>query len=227
MTVVQNGERVEDGTGYTCNATVTVTFTDDEGNVTTESKPVTLRANKRAVTISSVEPVYTVDGKYIPYGTKFANVALSGTAIDSDGDLVAGDFEWVNPDEIPSSVNNGNAVYKVVFKPNGTWASYYSTAETTIAADTQIGVKLKMKVRFDEYRGTVFPVSCFKFYADNKDTGATVSQIVTIEGAELEQDNIEPGTATVKLKNFQSLTISGISGNNLYAIDSTDVGVTF
>ena len=141
----QVGEPVEDGTSYTYTVKMTVTYTDDSGVETSDSKEVTLTVLKNPVTIT-VEVDYTdaVGGKYIPYGTALSGVTLVGKAVNAEGNAVLGTFAWADGTIVPLGANNGTEMYKVVFTPNADFAPAYSTAETLIAVNTQIGLQVKM-----------------------------------------------------------------------------------
>ncbi|MDY4221555.1 MAG: InlB B-repeat-containing protein [Candidatus Faecousia sp.] len=231
--VVQNGEKKEDGTGYTYNTTVTVTFTDDNGDVTSQNKTVNIRLTKAAVNISIAEPVCTVDGKYIKYGTSLKDVKLSDDceARGPEDELVAGSFTWADETIVPKVADNGTAKYKVLFTPDAErgWASYYSTAETMIVVNTQFGVKLGIDAPDSvEYMGRGLKPDECSFYVVDQDTGEKLeSAAVSCTSVVLDQTSIVPGTATITPKSFNGLNITGISGNSLYALDSTYTGDTF
>lgn len=212
----------QDGTSYLYSLKVTVTFTDDNGEKTSESKDIDLQVMKNPVTISA-EPVYTLGGKYIPYGTRLANVGLTGTAA-SNGTTVSGSFEWDDTTVVPVSANNGQKVYKVLFTPDDT--SNYSTAEVLIAVNTQIGLQLRLNVVPEsiEY-GRKLDVSSSAdcgFYFTDIATGNRISGVTpVVTGAVLEQSQLAPGTATVWLKEVSGCTFTGSSDPNLYAVVGT------
>ena len=229
MQVVQEGEKKEDATGYTYTTTVKFTFTDDSGNVTSENKTVTIRVTKAAVTISSVKPVYTVDGKYIPYGTALSAVALTGQVIDADGAPVAGEFSWADGTVVPNAADNDKAIYKVLFTPSGDDAKYYCSAETSIAANTQIRMKVTMESKrssaTEEYRSSPLTANSFYYNVNNTQTGRNYKK-VPVTGGVIQQSSLEPGNVTCRLSSYESMEITGISGNSLYFIDISEAVCT-
>ena len=170
-----------------------------------------------------------VDKKYIAYGTKLSGVQLTGTtAVDADNNMVTGTFTWAEPDTVPLGSNNGTAMYKVVFTPDEEFASTYSTAETLVAVNTQIGVKLTMRLKADvaEYSGSTISYDKFAYYMVNKETGETVGGNWPPENPVLEQDSYEIGTATVKLVSYTSLGKNPVLTDSKYAVDSENVSVS-
>ena len=232
VSVVQEGEPTQTGTSLRYPLTVTVTLTDDNGEVlaTASREGVILEVLKKSVTITAeVDYTGAVDGKYIAYGTALSGVKLTGmTAVDADGNEVTGTFAWAEPDTVPLGSNNGTAMYKVVFTPDEEFASTYSTAETLVAVNTQIGVKLTMRPKYGtEYIGCAMPATSFSYYYVNKETGKQVGGFWPPVNPVLEQDNIEIGPTTVKLVSYESHTVPGVTDNSLYAIDSENVSVSF
>ena len=145
MAAEQVGEPVEDGTSYTYTVKMTVTYTDDSGVPTSDSKGVTLTVLKNPVTITAeVDYTDAVGGKYVPYGTALSDVTLTGKAVNAEGNEVLGTFAWADGTIVPLGANNGTEMYKVVFTPDEAFAPAYSTAETQVAVNTQIGMQLKM-----------------------------------------------------------------------------------
>ena len=231
VSVVKEGEPTQTGTSLCYPLTVTVTLKDDNGEVlATQSKEgVILEVLKKSVTITAeVDYTGAVDGKYIAYDTKLRNVKVAGTAEDTEGNKVTGTFTWAEPDTVPLASNNDKAVYKVVFTPGEEFASTYSTAETLIAVNTQIGVKMTIRPKYGtEYIGRAMPATSFSYYYVNKETGEQVGGFWSPVNPVLEQDNIEIGPTTVKLVSYESHTVPGVTDNSLYAIDSENVSVSF
>ena len=216
---VPYGEAEEDGEGYSYTATVTVTYQDEE-NTFSDSKDFLLRVLKNPVTIKA-EAGYPADSSYIPYGTSLASVALTGTASYGSTE-VKGSFAWADDTIVPLSADNGSEIYKVVFTPED--SGTYSTAETQIAVNTQIGVKIVLDAPDTiEYMGRAVDVTECKFYASDIATRKMITGAsFNITGAVLEQSMITPGRATVKLKSYETCEISGVSDKSLYAIAGTD-----
>ena len=232
VSVVQEGEPTQTGTSLRYPLTVTVTLTDDNGEVlaTASREGVTLEVLKKSVTITAeVDYTDAVDGKYIAYGTALSGVKLTNmTAVDANGNEVTGTFAWAEPDTVPLGSDNGTAKYKVVFTPGKEFASTYSTAETLIAVNTQIGVKMTIRPKYGtEYIGRAMPATSFSYYYVNKETGEQVGGFWSPVNPVLEQDNIEIGPTTVKLLSYESHTVPGVTDNSLYAIDSENVSVSF
>ena len=232
VTVVQEGEPTQTGTSLRYPLTVTVTLTDDNGEVlaTTSKKGVTLEVLKKSVTITAeVDYTYAVDGKYIAYGTALSGVELTNTtAVGADNKTVTGTFTWAEPDTVPLASNNDKAVYKVVFTPDEKFASTYSTAETLVAVNTQIGVKLTMRLKAGvaEYSGSTISEDKFAYYMVNKETGETVGGNWPPKNPVFKQDSYEIGTATVELVSYTSLGDNPILNDSRYAVDSENVSVS-
>ena len=213
----------QDGTSYLYTVKVTVTFTDDNGEETSDSKEVELTVLKNPVTLSA-EPVYTLGGKYIPYGTSLADVELTGTAT-SNGAAVSGSFTWDDAAIVPVSANNGQKLYKVLFTPDD--AANYSTADILIAVNTQIGLQLRLDVVPEsiEYMGRKLDVNSSAecgFYVTDIATGIRIDGLtVSVTGAVLEQSRLTPGTANVWLTAVSGCQLSGASDLNLYAVVET------
>ena len=191
---------------------VSVTYTDDNGAPTTGSKEIKLEVLKNPVTITaSADYTNAVGGKYIAYGTALSDVELTGTAT-SNGETVTGTFTWAQPDTVPLGANNGDALYMVLFTPDEAYASSCSTAETTVAVNTQIGLQLKVDAVPDsiEYMGRTLNVDnsdeCVTYVTDI-DTGDRIDGVsISLTGAVLQQSQITPGTATVWLTEVSGCT---------------------
>ncbi|MDD6678403.1 MAG: InlB B-repeat-containing protein [Firmicutes bacterium] len=213
----------QDGNSHLYTLKITVSFTDDSGATTSDSKEMELTVLKNPVTISA-EPVYTVGGSYIPYGTSLSDVELTGTAT-CNGETVTGSFAWEETNLVARSANNGLEVYKVVFTPDDT--DNYSTADILIAVDTQIGLQLRLNVVPDsiEYMGRKLDVNSSTecgFYVTDADTGARIDGVtLSVTGAVLEQSRLTPGTANVYLTEVSGCTITGDFDPNLYAVVGT------
>lgn len=96
---------------------VTVIYSDDNGVRTSGSKEIKLEVLKNPVSITaSVDYANAVDGGHIAYGTKLANVELTGSAI-CNGETVTGTFLPGRAGYRPPGANNGKAMYKVLFTP--------------------------------------------------------------------------------------------------------------
>ncbi|MGN1369325.1 MAG: InlB B-repeat-containing protein, partial [Aristaeellaceae bacterium] len=218
VTVSQVGQTVEDGTGYSYTVRVTVSFTDDTGNTVAKNKNVALTVAKIPVTITA-SVSYPAGSNYIPYGAALADVALNGTAV-SNGTVVEGTFRWADSTIVPKSADNGVELYKVVFTPAD--AANYSTAETLIAVNAQIGVLIVLDAPDTvEYTGRALTAGECAFYAAHVDTGERIDGITLIlSGAVLTQSRLTPGTATVTLKEFASCDIQGNVGGQ-YGIADT------
>ena len=200
----QVGEPMEDGASYTYTVQVTVTYTDDSGVPTSDSKTVTLTVLKNPVTIT-VEVDYTdaVGGKYIPYHTALSGVKMSGKAVNAEGNEVLGTFAWADGTIVPLGANNGTEMYKVVFTPNADFAPAYSTAETQVAVNTQIGMQLKMllpeEIEYsaaDLYRQVTYLAGekLCTFCMVDIDTGEQLDDVVFNGiGCTFATDNREPG----------------------------------
>ncbi|MGN1021227.1 MAG: InlB B-repeat-containing protein, partial [Aristaeellaceae bacterium] len=230
VTAVQEGDPTSTDTAMRYSLTVTITLLDDNGQVLASDSRngVILEVLKKSVNITAaVDYTDAVDGIYIAYGTPLSNVKLTGTATDEEGNPVTGTFAWAEPDAVPLASNNDKAVYKVVFTPDEAFVSTCSTAETLVAVTTQIGVKVMAKARYTEYSAAPMPESAIWFYGANKETGEQVGTVVTITGGVLEQTSIEPGPCTVTLTDFESITITGVTGDSKYAVDTSDISTTF
>ncbi|MGM9603445.1 MAG: InlB B-repeat-containing protein [Faecousia sp.] len=227
VSVKQLDDQSQTGTSYLYTLQVTVTFTDDNSAVTFDSKEVELTVLKNPVTISA-QPVYTLGGKYVPYGTILSNVDLTGTAT-SDGETIPGKFEWLESeaDTVVTSANNDQEVYKVLFTPADAYKKEYSTAEISIAVNTQIGLRLMLDVVPEtiEYMGRKLNVESADecgFYVTDIANGKNVDGVTPIvTGAVLYQSQITPGTAKVWLTGLSGCTLTGDVDMNLYTVVST------
>ena len=218
VTLVQNGDTVEDDTGYTYTATVTASFTDDESVVTSESEPVTLRVNKRPVTLyAEVDYTNALDGsyygfagypddlnsKFFPWGTQLGTVKVTADskATDSDGVEVPGTFEW--EDASAALEGKDNDEYRtLVFKPSDDFASLYSTAETELIVKAQIRVSPKIidNLSHSSYRGRKLSrseVTVRLRVEDVKYPEMMTGSYLNFPGEKLEQDSYLPGPATL------------------------------
>ena len=227
VTAEQVGEANQTATSYLYTVKVSVTYTDDNGAPTTGSKEIKLEVLKNPVTITaSADYTNAVGGKYIAYGTALSDVELTGTAT-SNGETVTGTFTWAQPDTVPLGANNGDVLYKVLFTPDEAYASSCSTAETTVAVNTQIGLQLKVDAVPDsiEYMGRTLNVDnsdeCVSYVTDI-DTGDRIDGVsISLTGAVLQQSQITPGTATVWLTEVSGCTLTGDFDPNLYTVVGT------
>ncbi|MCI6005032.1 MAG: InlB B-repeat-containing protein [Blautia sp.] len=224
VTVEQVGEAVEKSASISYTVKATVTFTDDDGNISAKSKNVALKVEKNPVTITA-DVRYPSGRKSVPYGTRLADVELNGKAT-SDGETVKGSFTWEDDTIVPLSADNGSEIYKVVFTPED--PGRYSTAETMIAVNARTGVKVVLDAPDTiEYTGRALDLSECSFHAVDMDTGEKITGAAfSITGAVLEQPVTTPGRATVTLKGYETLEITGVSDPDLYDIDDTDISDT-
>lgn len=198
VTAVQQGEADEDGTAYYYMVQVTVTFTEDNGNTVSDSKTVELKVLKTPVTITA-SVVYPTDREYMPYGTALYDMQLGACTALSGETEVEGTFAWADPSVVPLGANNGEALYKVVFTP--TDSATYSTAETLIAVNTQIGLLIKLTADpVFEYTGQKIYKDYYAHGYDIDDSEKLVSGAwVSVPAGYIQQSQLTPGTATIML----------------------------
>ena len=203
---------------------VTITYTDDNGASTTDSKDIALYVLKKAVDITA-SITYPEGSLYIPYGTKLGDLALTGTAVAAaTGETVSGTFSWEDETIVAAAANNGQEVYKVVFIPDAEQMYDYSSAEILLVVNTQIGLRLKVDAVPDSigYMGRKLDVNnnaeCVLYFSDI-DTGERIDGVTpSVTGAVLEQSQITPGTAKVWLSEVSDCTLTGDFDPNLYVL---------
>lgn len=219
VTAEQEGDSDTSDIAYYYNVKVTVSYTGDDGSVTSGSKNVTLIVAKNAVTITA-SVAYPTDRSYIPYGTALSDVTLGTCTAVSDGTEIEGTFAWENTEIVPLGAYNGEERYKVVFTPED--GANYSTAETLIAVNTQIGLLIRLEADPEiEYTGE--EIDEYRAYAVDIDTGETIDIDMTTRFS-IQQSQLTPGTATVMIADssehvVESAYVDGVEDKNLYDDD--------
>ena len=151
---------------------VTATYTDDDGNKTSE-EPFEMEAilQKIIPTPDSPEPSRLNYGK--PVGESVFPDNGKGTAqyVNKDLELelpVSGTFSWkdTEKDKIPFGRNNGTETsqYTAIFTPDTAMADVFAPAECMVNVDTQIGLYVTgtaedRMYRYDEEKDTA-DISC-------------------------------------------------------------------
>ena len=212
---------------------VTVTYTDDSGVETTDSKVIALYVLKKAVDITA-SITYPEGSLYIPYGTKLGDLTLTGTAVaTATGETVSGTFSWEDETIVATAANNGQEVYKVVFIPDEELQPEYSTAEILLAVNTQIGLQLKLDVPDTMDYSFIplceWPVQDFnlkvKLYLTDYDTGETVTDVTIADyngsNVTFAQDSMELGPAKIWVTRFDESALQ-TTDPDLYVLIGKD-----
>ena len=220
VTVNQVGSATQDETGYSYTVMVTVSFTEDSGNVITRYKYISLRVNKNPVTLyAEVDYTDALDGsyygftgypddlnsKFFPWGTQLGTVKLTADskATDSNGVEVPGAFEWEDASAVLEGKDN-DVARKLVFKPSGDAAARYCTAETELIVKAQIRVSPKImdRVSYYSYRGRNLlrdEVVVMLHFEDVEYPDMMTGGAYFLD-EELVQDSYLPGPATLTFK---------------------------
>ena len=236
VTVNQVGSATQDETGYSYTVMVTVSFTEDSGNVITRYKYISLRVNKNPVTLyAEVDYTDALDGsyygfagypddlnsKFFPWGTLLGDVGLTADskATESNGVEVPGTFEWEDASAVLEGKDN-NVARKLVFKPSGDAAARYSTAETELIVKAQIRVSPKImdRVSYYSYRGRNLlrdEVVVMLHFEDVEYPDMMTGGAYFLD-EELVQDSYLPGPATLTFT-CDSIKINEDSSNYKYA----------
>ncbi|MDO5324117.1 MAG: InlB B-repeat-containing protein, partial [Clostridia bacterium] len=220
VTVNQVGSATQDETGYSYTVMVTVSFTEDSGNVITRYKYISLRVNKNPVTLyAEVDYTDALDGsyygfagypddlnsKFFRWGTQLGTVKLTADskATDSNGVEVPGAFEWEDASAVLEGKDN-DVARKLVFKPSGDAAARYCTAETELIVKAQIRVSPKImdRVSYYSYRGRNLlrdEVVVMLHFEDVEYPDMMTGGAYFLD-EELVQDSYLPGPATLTFK---------------------------